>query len=208
MERIIAEYLADKLINDIRSGVILLPELCEAVTSVPLIDYLRSRIRVEDFDRIRALCDSENAASQNLGLALLRNIEHESEVRSFLENLWERPDLSFRTRIGLQFQLSNYVNLDPSMRKRFLAFTLDNWQPFLDNQVAWCSGPQGVINFCRQRLTDTRFPQSKKWLYMCVVAASDDSTSARSLLEGYQNDPDPFTREVVQEVLKRLPRSE
>lgn len=204
MENVISEYLAEKFCADIRAGAPASSELCSALTSFPVIDYLRSRIQIEDFERLQVFCDSDDPAKQNLGLALLRNIESIGNVRTYLENLWHRASLSFRSRIGLQFQLSNYADLDPAMRQRFLTFILNHWQEFLDNQIEWCNTGEGVLDFCRQRLADTRFPASKNWLYLCVAAASSDRDAARALVQSYANDLDPFKRKVASEVLERL----
>lgn len=206
MDSAVCEYLASKVYSDLRSGTMLSPALTESLTGVPFIDHLRKLIRLEDFDRIRAFCDSTEVGHQNFGLALLRNIESATPVREYLREMWDRHDLPLRTRMGLQFQLSNYTDLDPELRHQFRAFIFDNWQSFIDTQLSWCGTGAAVINFCRERLGKTEFPAAKRWLYLCVAAAGDYE-SAQQLVKEYENDPDPFTREVAQTVLKRLASS-
>jgi hypothetical protein len=204
MNSIVSDYVAEKVLSDIRSGAPLSSALCDALTTFPLIDHLRSLIQIEDFAYVRVLCDSTDEAKQTLGLALLRNIESAAVVRQYLQELWKRDDLPFRTRIGLQFQLSNDPNLDPGVRQSFLTFTLSNWEKFLENQRNWCGTGEDVTAFCRQRLSDNKFPPSKRWLYLCVAAASSDTTAARQLIKEYENDSEPFTRKAVAQVLARL----
>jgi hypothetical protein len=204
MNSVVSDYVAEKVISDIRSGTPLSAALCDALTTFPLIERLRQLIRIEDFESLRALCESTDETMQNLGLALLRNIESAAVVRQYLQEMWKRDDLHFRTRIGLQFQLSNDPDLDPKMRQSFLTFILGNWQKFLENQQNWCGTGEDVIAFCSQRLTDSKFPTSKRWLYLCVAAAASDTVAARQLVKDYENDFDPFTREVAAQVLVQL----
>lgn len=204
MEQVIAEYLAEKLISDIRSGVTLPGDLGWAVIRLPLRDYLRQRIKPKDFNALRSMCNSEDEELQNLGLVLLRNIKQETDVRKFLEEMWQRPGLPFSIRIGLQFQLIDYGDLDAGFHEEFLKFTLTNWEEWLDSMRAWCGGSQNAVNYCRARLEDKGVAPSRRWAFICAAAAANDSSEARSLIEVYANDSDLFLRGVANNVLSRL----
>ena len=53
---------------------------------------------------------------------------------------------------------------------------------------------------------DERHSKSKRWVYICAAAASDDSAAARELIQSYTKDPDPFLREVAGIVRQRAER--
>lgn len=203
MEPIIAEYLVDKLVDDIRSTRPLPSQLCQALFRYPIINDLRRRINPDDFLIIHSLCESDDDAVRNLGFALLQNIRQE-RVRCYLEEVWQRPLLSFKLRTNLQAELLNYPELSQDYHEQLFRFTLDNWQPWLQGIVDWCGGGEGVLKYCTGRLSDPKFPKSKRWLYVCAAAASNDLAAARNLIGSYVEDPDPFLRGVPREVLKRL----
>lgn len=93
----IIDYVSSKVVEDIRAARNLAPALCKAINQFPLIDHVRARIEPDDFPLIRSLIEDDSVARQNLGRALLRNIEDVKEVRDYVERMLQRDDLLFQT---------------------------------------------------------------------------------------------------------------
>jgi len=205
VEPVLAEYVASKVVEDIRAERPLSSELCEVfIRRFRMIDLMRKHAKPSDFPKLRRLCDSGDDALCDFGLTLLFSIMSQDEVHRYAEDLFQRPNLAFRTRMILQFRFLDDPDLDRHLHEEFLQFMLDNWAQVLNEVPQWFGGRQGVADFCSQRLQDSRFPKTKRWAYVCFAAASDNPAEARQLIESYADDQDPFLREAVQQVLSRL----
>lgn len=205
MEKIVAEYLAQKVIEDVRSGNLPAPELSKAVCHFPLIDLLRKHVTQSDWDNIYLLCESQNQDQRTLGRALLVNIMSFQKVRQYLEQSWQKTDLTFMDRIGLQFTLLNYKDLSTSFHEILLKFTMDNWNNWLKDATApWADGQNNVLDYCQKRLDDQSISKSKRWIYICGVAATDNIEAAKTLVESYLKSDDPFLAKVSNEVMSRI----
>ncbi len=205
MEQIIAEYIAKKMIIDIREGYLPSPELSEAVRRFPLMDFMRDLVQSGDFLNIRRLLDAPHEEIRALGFGLLNNILNLKKVRDYLEEKWKSCDMTFRDRNAIVFTLTNCEDLSPAFHKQFSEFIFENWERWLTKVAArYAGGLQRVLDYCRVRLQDKIFPDSKKWVYLCVAAASNDSLEAQNLIGGYADAPAPFVRKIACEVLRRL----
>ncbi len=210
MEKVLLNYLGEKLIDDLRSGAQLPSELLGLANQVEIVDVLRKYVGIEDFRWIRSMCDSKEDGAQQLGLSLVRNIQNEKVVRSYLEEMWKNKDnrkLSFNTEIVLQSQLLWYSDLDLGFHKSIWDSLVKHWDEWISEVKSWTGGAENVLAYIESRVKDPRFPKSKHWYYICCAPASNDPIKVRELIEGYIRDPDPFMRGVANELMGRLSSS-
>jgi len=205
-QKAIVDYLAQKLVDDLRAGQELPVELQRAYSSV-LADAVRKQIQPADWKWIRSMCNSPSEYLRRLAIDLTRNIRDLPEVRPLLEDMWRQQGLPVSVRIALQARLLDYEDLTEEWHRELFKFTLNNWEEYLQEVRQWVAASGPILNFCRQRLNDPNFPRSKRWFYICNAAAADDPKEAREFIENYKNDEDPFVREVVEGVLRRLAAS-
>jgi len=204
MDRVIAEYIGKKILDDIRSGTQIQPEIYKKIVTTSVVDHMRENISQQDMIIITALCESKDETSQHLGLALISKFKDYPNVRILLEKLWGSPNLYFYSRQALQARLLDYPDLDTEIHQKLLLFTLENWDKWISEIVMWAGGPEVVLNYCEERLNNKKTPTSKRWLYVCCAASSSDAIGRRDLIESYSDDADPFMQKVVTEVRKRI----
>lgn len=204
MEKVLLNYLGEKLIDDLRAGAQLSSGLLGLANQVEIVDVLRKSISNEDFRWIRSMCDSKEDGAQQLALSLVRSIQYQREVRLYLEEMWHRNDLTFITRIVLQSQLLQYEDLQADLRTQIFQSILNNWDEWITEVKNWTGGVHNVLDYIQIRLGDSRFPRSKWWYYLCCAPASNDPIKARELVERFAQDSDPFMKSVAEELLRRL----
>lgn len=198
-------YLLEKVLDDAQDGPSIIPSsVCDSLAQRPTIDKLRKRVDVEHFTSIQHLCEGGKASHRKLGLALLRGIDEKDMVRNYVKEWVNQPDLSFETRIGLIFELAQFGKLDDSFRRESFDFIQENWEKWAESQRNWAGEKNSVLEFCKQRLGSDEIPSNKRWLYLCATAASDQTDEAKDLISGHLEDPDPFVRDVAEEVMMRL----
>jgi len=205
MNKGFALYVSEKLVDDIRKGVIPSPETCESFSHYPIIDVVRSLIKESDIIQIKKLISQEHEDQRALGCALLGPFIIHPEVREFLEDQWRNGTLTFRDRVSLQFTLLNYEDLDSPIRDEMRDFTFNNWGEWINQaSVRWAGGPDKVLGFCSQRLSNPKTAKTKYWVYLCGVAASNDRDAAMKFISSYRGEADPFLCDVIDRVLARL----
>ncbi|MBE3143895.1 MAG: hypothetical protein IMZ61_08225 [Planctomycetes bacterium] len=205
MNACLAHYIAEKLVEDIRKGIIPSSEICESFSHFPIIDIARSLITENDWNSIKVLLAQEHEDQRTLGRALLNRLLKHPEVRSFLEGQWRDANLTFRDRIGIQFTLLNIEDLDILLHKEMKDFVFKNWEEWLKEATArWAGGRDKVLDYCSQRLSNPKTVKTKYWVYICGTAASDDCDAARKLIGSFRTGADRFLIKVIDQVLARL----
>jgi hypothetical protein len=192
------------LLSELRSGAIPNDGICNLINQYPTIDKARALIEPMDLPMVQRLLASTSFVVRRLGYSLLRKLSNEVPVRQFVENQWWRDDVTFDERIALQFLLLSYRDLDTKFHESLFSFTIQFWEQWLSDAVKWANGKDSVIRYCHDRLASAELPNSKRWVYLCCAAASNDFDAAIKLITSYSEDADPFLRHVVQVVLRRL----
>jgi NADPH-dependent ferric siderophore reductase len=205
MKTVLAEYLSRKIIEDIRSGKTLSPEICESVCHFPLIDFLRRLVQPDDWNHIKLLLEANHVDIRTLGRALLNRILNVNGVREYLVRAWRSSGQTIRDKIGLQFTLLNYEDLDPQVQKELSEFVFENWNEWLsEGTTRWAAGEQNVLDFVRKRLSDEKTTPTKRWVYICGAAASPDKNEVIRIIEEYVNNSDAFLSEIARRVLEKV----
>lgn len=203
MAPILYEYIATKLLEDIRSGRSLPVDLCQAVTS-DMRRRLHQQILPTDFAAIRRLCETDDSWSRGLGINLLFSIVDTREARSYLEELWRDTTLSMENRRNVQFRLLDCADLDATSHEALRNFTFENWEEWLQGVRRYAGGAEKALEFFKARIIDSKYVESKLWVYLCCGAASNDKEATREWLQNYTADTNAFRRDTALLVLARL----
>jgi hypothetical protein len=202
MDQTLRNYVARKVVEDLRQGKGLDEDLLLEVRVFPLIDDIRSLIRPDDLQFVRGLLNSPEITRFRFGLSLVRKIQHLAGVREVLENLWATsPDAKIREAVI--WALTQYPDTPRSKHREFFRFFLDNPKEFYDELVTWFGGTDKIISGSQARLSDPGF-HAKRWMYLWCLAFAPERDEARSIVAKYTDDPDDLTREVAQQAMQRL----
>ena len=198
MNSIILRYVAKKVLEDIRNGRDLDEDLCGALRTYPELDYLREVVRLEDADRIIALCQSKKELIQFLALGLLQSLGNNEKVKKLLKNLWEEST-DYTIRLPLLWRLLDNPYLNVEIHRTIYSFIRDNYNQFISDQIKWAKGD--VITYVKNRLEDSRYPESKAWIYLLIAASSEENID--HLLNQYENSEASIVGEVVKDLRKK-----
>jgi len=194
-----------KIVNDMRAGHALSPTVARDAVTFPTLDYLRRELTPDDLSAVFRLCESSDSSIQYLGLALLQPFQDQYEVKGYLEELWQRPGLAFETRFGVQYRLLDF-DLNERLQSELMKFTCDNWEMWLDRAMRDAGSSSAVLRACRNRLESPDFHAGKKWVYICMLAASNDKEEASRLALTFCDDADPIRRQAAERVLEHIGR--
>ena len=203
----IYEYLAEKIMEDVRSKQPIDDELLKELTSVPQIDYLRTKVNNEDIDLILSLASAESKALRSFAIVLLRKVKDDERVKSFIRDAWKKAgeDMDILLKMDLMWRLLDYPDIHISVHKEIYEFIKEHWECWIEDVTHSFGGKNNILDSIEKRLSDSSFPETKKWIYLCVSVASPDITGVKRLLSKYENSDNPFVSEVVAYLQTRLP---
>ena len=82
MGHAITAYVVDNVVADIRAKRTISAGLCEEIYDATYHDRMRAELAHDDFNALRTLCESREAAVQTLGISMLRQlVQHEDAGR-------------------------------------------------------------------------------------------------------------------------------
>jgi hypothetical protein len=199
----IANYLASKVIEDIRTGKQLSDGLAANLDASKYVVHLRNAVEESDVATLLNIIETQSEPFGLLALTMLKRHVNTKKVEMSLRELWRR-ETRFRTKVGVTFRLLDLDHLEPAMHEELYAFIKQNLQPFLEWLTWWSGGPDRVLPHCLSRLKDQTFPTSKHWLFLCRLPGSSDREAVTVLLEKYRSSPDAFLARVATEMLAEL----
>lgn len=202
MQKAIQNYVARKLIEDLRAREPLDEEFLVGVTKRPFIDSLRQLIVPDDKELVLELIGAGTLAARRLGIGLTRNILADDEVRECLLRLWREAD-DIETRKPVVFRLLDLTDLPVEMHRELYAFVRDHWDYVLADEAAFF-GPRNVLDGCRERLSDPSFLPSKAWVYLCIATQAPQRDQVEELLEQYLQSGESINAEVAEELLREM----
>lgn len=204
MSQTVSQDVAAVVVECLRAGQVPSGDLCRVLKTYPLLDDIRARIRSGDWPVVRRLIESRNKDVCRFGLSLAGEFSDRSEVSNYLTEIWERDDLPRDVRYELLSKLSDLPGLSQELQEELFAFIQDNWDGWTAAVEKWIGDRSGVLEYCKSRVENPRFPESKTWVYLCCTPASDDETAALEWVTSYEEDGDPFIERVASEVSRRL----
>lgn len=208
------EALANEVILKVRRQEFVSTSLCRHFFSQSASDLLRHLIRNDDIDYILSfLCRPIHNDAFRLIIHLLQglamysdDISVKTRVRGILEGLWISARNSVVLGTSVCFGLLSFPDLSDLMRQSLFRFYLETWDYQCENQRDWSGGAQLVTEKVHQRLSDPHIPQSKHWIYVLALAASDDFSAITTILKNFEKHPDHLVQKAIIEVQNRLLR--
>jgi hypothetical protein len=192
---------SEQFIQQLRSGKAISDEDAVLTNQWPEVDAGRKLIREEDVPKLLSLAAREQHPVKATAITLLQPFATRPEVSERLMQLWKEDD--FETRYAVLWRLLDDPQLPAPIHREIFEFIRNNWSRFLNVAGGWYDEPERIIPAVRDRLNDPKFPDSKTWVYLCVLASSPDKDTARELVSGYATSNDPFLREVASFCLAR-----
>lgn len=203
MEEIILNYLAEKVMDDLRKGIELSDELIKNLNKYPFIDYIRKLVTKEDMRIIKKMIQSEKITVCRLGISLTRQLLKEKEVQKHLFNIWKSTD-EYDIRRGLMFRFLDLDNLPINMHNEIYNFVRKNWDRWLANQANWYGGKEKILSVCLDRLEGPSNPKSKAWVYLCIATLSPEKDKVKELISRYLSSKESINAKVAADLVKEL----
>ena len=197
IDEVLLKYLAEKIMEDLRSENQFDEDFCNALTGYSQIDCFRKPVMFEDADVIMALCQSQNRAKRSLGFALLQPIVSNEKVQKFLKQLWDEAD-DYDIKRQLLWRLLDNPSLSIDIHKSIYSFIEDNWETFIADSKKWVKND--IFDYIQDRLSSKSFPEPKSWLYLCLASTSSNSDGINALLSRYQDSDASIVAMVVKDL--------
>lgn len=176
MNQNILSYLADCILNDIRSGERLEPLLLTQLISRDFLTVVRRKINEKDADWLeRSLANKTELL--DFALAVVGPLQNTNNFRILLNKLWADKALSFSATNSLIYRLLDFHDLPEEMHHeiyRFLSKHRDVWKNYV---IDFYQGIDKCTQGSLQRLESDDFPLSKKWIYLCQLAWLSEETA-------------------------------
>ena len=195
-------YCADKLLKDLRKGVIPDDNVLEGFLNFHMVNALNSLVREGDKDIIIKFCKSSSVVQRRFGISISRGIHNDPEIKEVLAKMWN-PSEDFSVRSQLLWFLLDYPDQSDKMREEIYEFIQQNFDDWLADRASY-GGRNQMLDICKMRLEDNFFPRSKIFAYLCVALASPNRGEVKDLLKRYRNSSDSLTRRVANDMLKRI----
>lgn len=203
MEQNILCYVGEKVIEDLRGGIDLNDNFIITINKFPFIDYVRSLITIKDINMVVKLMKSKRINTRRLGISLTRKLINEKKIKDFLFILWKSSN-EYDVKRAIMFQLLNIKDLSIKIHNYFYGFIKDNWKRWLKDQESWYGGRENILTVCKKRLADPSTPESKDWIYLCIVTQSTEKAKAKKLIYKYLSSKISINKIVAMEMLHKF----
>lgn len=209
IQKEIIHYVARKVIEDIRAGIWFDEDTAKSLNERPLMDAMRGYIKEQDISTLIKMAQTNSLKNRALAITLLWKFDAQREdVKAFLLEDWQRTineySYDYDRGMPLIWRLLDDTELDVSIREQIHEFVFKNLSEFIADTSQWYGGPSMVLETMQERLSDSKFPKAKAWIYLCVSLGSTDREGAKCLLESYKSNEDLFIAETASELYRRL----
>ncbi|SFC93964.1 hypothetical protein SAMN05421780_11343 [Flexibacter flexilis DSM 6793] len=201
METDTLNYLAEKILNDVRNKSSFSNSMLDDMNSFPLVDYLREQVIDSDVEVIISLIKSEDINLCYLGLNLVNRVLHLELIKKYLITFWNNTD-DYERRYFLMWPLLNNSQLTEKMHKEIFEFVTDNWEKWKLDYTKFAGGSANLVSFSEKRFYDKKFPNSKKWIYILGLKAIGNKTDIHVALSKFKLDNSNEMQQKVLSILK------
>ena len=203
MDPIISDYIAGKVMHDLRNRVVFSDEFAVKIVQKPIFDNLIKRVQDSDKEIIITLINAENSYSSWLGILLSRGIKSEPDILNILKQKWDLSD-EYIVKRALVARLLDYKELSREFHFKLYEFVRKNWKKYISDIAYFMGGRENVLTGCLDRLNDKFFPKSKAWIYLCVLTYSPEREKVARTIESYISSKSSINSEVAKELLAEL----
>ncbi|MCK4351900.1 hypothetical protein KAW65_00650 [candidate division WOR-3 bacterium] len=204
MEERILNYLAGKVMDDLRIGIEFSDELIQGLNKYPFIDYIRKQVTKEDIHIIKKMAQSEKLTTRRFGISLTRKLLRDREIQKNLFNMWKSMD-EYEILRALMFQLLSLDDLPFEMHNEIYNFVRKNWTRWRIDAANWYGGKERIFSACLNRLKDpSQCPESKSWVYLCMATLSPEKDKVKELISRYLFSKESINAKVAADLVKEL----
>lgn len=201
-QRELAVYVASRIMDDLRSGKAISPELVPDIHKRPFIDELRKQVRLNDKRFIFELIKSPNQNIVIFGIGLMMPIKNDPDVRTFLFDVWGSTD-DMQLKSKLTHRLMDY-ELTMDQHEDIRRFVKENWDLWLAQVKEYYDGSENYLDKLKQALRDKGFPKTKLWMRLYQSMVHEDKKAVLQFLEGYTQSDAPLASEVANELTRNI----
>jgi len=201
MKPIILDYIAKKILQDIRDGQVIDSLLADELNSLEFIDSLRNLTVPEDRPMLEELANSEIPNTSALATAILLN---PSDPNNFLVE-WDSPTTTYERKMTMMWRLLDNEHLDETIHQAIYGFVCENLDNFKKDCKAWFGNEGDPIVAINARLKDSRFPRTKDWAYLCAALSSPSTQDVKDLISRYKTAENKFVASVASDLQEKLP---
>lgn len=195
------EYLAKKIMKDLRYDEAIDDDVLKELIQVPHIDYIRAEVNDSDIDTLLKLASIRNEVSRSFAIALLSKVKDNECVKEFILESWNNAnDSEIMLKMDLLWRLLDYPDIKSALHEEIYKFIRENWTCWIKDVEHSYGGTDNILDNIKKRLVDHNFPETKKWIYLCVSVTSSDIKGVRELLSEHENNTNPFVTKVVQDL--------
>ncbi len=203
MNNEIYNYIANKVINDVRHGIFFNDKLADSLDGYPLITYIREKTEESDIPRLLNVINNASLSAGNLALSMLRKFDNKKDIKEYYLSCWKEEKVFIR-KFKLIWRLLDDEQLPISLHEEIYQFIRENFDEFLKEISKWYGGKNNVLSSIKERLKDSSFPSTKDWVRLCSVMASPEHNQVVELLKEYQSSDNKFTAFIAQEMLAEV----
>ncbi len=195
------QYVADAVMAYLRSGH--QPDESDSalLNMLGIIDLLREKASRDDVDSW--VMDGVRGAKveyAGLCLSLMKKYDTEPAVADGLREMWKTAPPMIQSH--LIWRIMDDPALPREWHETIFAFILKNQVAFHAGSLKFLGDANTVVENAKRRYLDPRFPESKKWSYLCRVAGvATDTEEAQAFIAMGLKSEDEFTRQVAQVLL-------
>lgn len=212
MEKVIADYLAKKILEDLRNGIAIDSALAAVIVNkMDLVEKIRSMIDSNDFQILKKLIDMPDFNLVRLGIILLQPLQGKnSQIQQLLldkwnSTAWASPQAEFNVKLELMFRLLDDPNLELKVQESIYDYVLRNHKEWLTAALEYFpfEGDYDKLKeLIENKLKDQRFPPTKSWLYLLILNAHPDKSKIKGILSKYATSMHPMVKRVADDLLK------
>ncbi len=198
-------FAARAVMTKIRSGSDCLPSEDDAnrLDRVPFIDHLRKEVTKADIPLICSLFNESRQELAGLLVSLVQDHRRHQMVIDLLQRAWDTGDAMIRARVA--WRLLDLEEISEEWKQRIFDYILAEWDTFNEVSSHFYTGADKIVEWTLKRMIDDRFPQSKRWIYLCALPdAASDKGAAKALLVLHEKHEDAFTANVARTLLDRF----
>jgi len=195
---VVGRYITMKLtpkevIDTLRKGGKVEGSILLEMIQWPYSEEIPKLLSGDDIDWIIKGAESSDIRIKKFVLRFMRVVKDHPGIRTFLCDQWDQTN-DFNIQISLMWRMLDYPDLEQEYHTKIYQCIKDHFNEFYDD----------IWKATTQRLSDQRYPESKKWIYLCAACAYKDKGKVRELLAQYQASSIPFVAKVAEE-LSSLP---
>lgn len=204
MEEVISNYIADKVLEDLRNNGELKDDLADVLNSYQWLVFWRQRISVEDKEWLKETVLAKKSHTSELCITLMHPLREENDIKELLFSLWNSPSSDYFTKMQVMWRLLDYADLSDKTINEIYQYVFADWNTWLPYMVKKFGGADRAYENCIERLNNPGFPESKKWVYLCILVGSSKIDEAKTVISRYKDSKTSINVLVAKDLIEMI----